>query len=133
MGALFNDLPAIHHVDVVGLANRGKAMGNGNRRPVLGNHGQRSLDGGLGLVIHRRGGLIQHQNRRVFENSAGDRQPLPLAPREFLPPLAHEGVIVLGQFFNELMGLGLLGSVDDLLTAGIKTAVANIFRHRAMK
>ena len=35
MGALFHHLPRLHHINAVGLANGGKAMGDRDLRPIL--------------------------------------------------------------------------------------------------
>ena len=79
-GARLDQLPFIHHIDAVGLADSGEAMGNRDRRPILRNLGERALNRRFGFVIDRRSGFVENENRWVFENGASDRQPLPLPP-----------------------------------------------------
>lgn len=66
----------------------------------------RELDGRLGLVVDRRGCLVEHEHGRIPQDGPGDGQPLALASRELLAPLAHEGVAAVRQAEDELMGLG---------------------------
>ena len=50
----------------------------------------------LALVVQGRGGLVQNQDRRVFQENPGDADPLLLPSGELYAPLAHIGVIPLG-------------------------------------
>ena len=51
--------------------------------------GDGALDLLLGLRVHRAGGLVEHQDRRVHGQRARERQQLPLADRDVLAPLAE--------------------------------------------
>ena len=44
VGTRFGNFALIHHINAVGVANRRKAVGDRDRRPVLGNFGQGFLD-----------------------------------------------------------------------------------------
>ena len=46
---------------------------------------ERILDLVLGMAVERRGGLVEHQDGRRFQNGAGDRHALFLAADSFKP------------------------------------------------
>lgn len=79
MGALFNNFALIHHIDAVGMADRGKAVGDRNGGAMLGDFFEGFGDRRFGFIVHSRSSLVQNQNGRIFQNGAGDRQALPLA------------------------------------------------------
>ena len=64
--------------------------------------------------------------RAWFEDGPGQRQSLPLAPRQLLAPLADDGVVALGQGLDERVGLGKRGGADDLLVGGVGAAVGEV-------
>ena len=51
----------------------------------------------LGLVVERRGRFVEHQDRRVLEQRAGDGDALALAAGEALAELADHRVVALRQ------------------------------------
>ena len=51
------------------------------------------LDRRLDLEVERGGGLVEHQDRRVLQQHAGDRDTLALAAGELDAALAHMGVV----------------------------------------
>ena len=75
----FHDASLVEHHDEIGPLHRGKPVRDANR----GATGHELLEGGLhgafGLGIERAHGLVQHQNRRIFQNGAGDGDTLALA------------------------------------------------------
>jgi hypothetical protein len=73
----------------------------------------------LGLDVERGGGLVQHQDRGVGQEGAGDGHALALAARQLDAALADQGVVALGQAQDEVVGAGLLGGRDDLLVGGV--------------
>src|SRR5215218_6134980 len=62
----------------------------------------------LGLGVHRAGGLVEDQDRRVLDDGAGDRQPLALATGELDPALADQRLVPLRQRGHEAVELGEL-------------------------
>ena len=48
----------------------------------------RLLDARLGLDVERAGRLVEHQDRRILEDRAGDRDALALAARKLAAALA---------------------------------------------
>ena len=51
------------------------------------------LDRGLDLAVERGGGLVEHQDRRVLQDHAGDGDALALAAGELDAALADMGVV----------------------------------------
>ena len=51
---------------------------------------ERRLDQALGLGVERRGRLVEDQDRRILEDRARDRDPLPLAARQTDAALADD-------------------------------------------
>ncbi len=133
VGAHLDDALVLQHHDQVGVADGGEAVGDDDGGAALHQPFQRLLDQELGLGVHRRGGLVQHQDRRIFEDGAGDGQALLLPARELDAALADHGVIAFGQLQDELMGVGDLGGLDHLGLAGVGAAEQDVFADGAME
>ena len=96
----------LQHVDAVGVLDGGKPVGDDEGGAVFHQAVERVLDLALGLGIHRGGGLVQQQDRRVLEQRAGDGQPLFLAAGELHAALADVGVELLRQLADEALRVG---------------------------
>jgi hypothetical protein len=68
---------------------------------------QGRLDMPLGLGIQRRSGLVEDQQRRVFQQRPGNRQALALAAGQQYAVLADFGIEALRQLVDELLGIGI--------------------------
>ena len=71
----------------------------------------------LGGRVDRGGGVVEDQDPRIGEQGAGDRHPLALAAGEGQAALADAGVVAVGQFADEGVGLGEARRRFDLLAA----------------
>ena len=92
----------------------------------------------LDLGIERRGRLVQHQDRRVLEERAGERDALPLAARQLDPALAQMRVIagaalVVLQRQDEIVRLGPRRRRLDLGIGRVGPAVADVVAGRAVE
>ena len=67
---------------------------------------ERVLDVLLGVAVERRGRLVQHQDRRRFQDGAGDGNTLLLTAGELQAPLPNQQVITLRQGHDEVVDLG---------------------------
>src|SRR6476660_4719154 len=56
------------------------------------------LDGGLDFAVERGGRLVQHENGRIFQDHARNRDPLALTAREFHAALADVSVVAAASF-----------------------------------
>ena len=83
---------------------------------------QRRLHEAFGLVVQRRGGLVQHQDRRVLQKRPGNRQALPLAAREPDAVVANHRVDAIGQRRNELGEIGRFQRCPHIGLAGAPPA-----------
>ena len=72
-------------------------MGDGDHGAALGEALERLLHRALGLGVEGAGGLVEHQDRRVAQHGARDRDALLLAAGEAVAALADHGVVALGQ------------------------------------
>ena len=70
------------------MIERGAAL---HQRP------QRVVDLLLDLHVDGAGGVVEHEDRRVDQQRAGDGDALALAARERVAALADDGVVALGQ------------------------------------
>ncbi len=71
----------------------------------------------LGDVVHRRGGLVQDEQRRILEEGARDRQALALSAGKPHAFLAHLRIEPPRQIVDELHGVSRPRGVDDRLPA----------------
>ena len=108
-------------------------MGDDERGAILHQPVERLLNDGLTLRIHVRGCLIEDQDRRIFQNGAGNREALPLPPGQFLSPLADNGVVARSEIEDEVVGIGRVGCGFDLLARGIRLAQQQVLGDGAVE
>ena len=125
--------PAIQHDDLIGLCHRRETMGNDDRGAVLHQAVERLLNDGLTLRVHVRGGLIEDQDRRIFQDGAGYCETLPLPSRQLLTPLADDGVVAGGEVEDEVVGVGGSGGGFDLFARGIRLAQQQVLGDGAVE
>jgi len=96
---------ALENEDLVGMADGGKPVRDHKASSVFHEVVERLLDQALGRGVHARGRLVENQDRRVFQEGAGDREALLLADAEFHPALAEPRVEPLGEPADEILGV----------------------------
>src|SRR5574343_372058 len=121
-----DDLSAIHDDQPVGLAQRGEAVGDGDRRAALDEVVERLLDLFFGLGVDRRGRFVEYQDARIDEQRAGDRDALALAAGQALAAFADQRVVAVRQAQDELVGVGGAGSGDNFLARCVRFAVGDV-------
>ena len=126
MGAAFREAAVVEHKDPVGICNRRQAMGDGEGGAILADPVERLQDVLLGPGVERTGCLVQHQDRRVLHQRAGNRDPLLFAARQFQAPLADLGVEPVGQAVDERQDCGIARGRDYLVLARILAAIGDI-------
>jgi hypothetical protein len=133
MGASFDEVALVQNDDDVGPGDGAESVGDGERGAAC----LEPLDGGLDqtftLGIQRAGGFVENQNLRIGDDGAGDGKPLALAARQAGAALADRSVIPLGQGGNELVRVGLLRRFNDFIACGLRSAVREVFRDRAVE
>ena len=80
----------------------------------------------LRFVIQRRGGFIQNQNRRVFQEYPGNGNALLLATGKPGTALAHVGIIAILQAHDKVVDVGILRRFLDLLLGGILFSISDV-------
>ena len=133
MCPVFDDMAVVHDNDSIDAMDRGKSMRNDDRRPPFREIVQRfpNLDLGLRVDIGRR--LIEHDDRRVFQNHTGDRYTLPLSDGELDAPLSDPGIVSVRKCHDEVVRASHLGRRLNLALSGHEVTVQNILSHRAIE
>src|ERR1700751_3260534 len=83
-------------------------------------------NGGFGLHIDRTGGLVQHQNRTVAQESTGQRNTLTLTPGKQSASFPRPRIIAVRQVHDEVMGTGSTRGSYDLLVRSCGLSVSNV-------
>jgi hypothetical protein len=78
MGSL-NEAALLQHDDAIGVHHGGEAMGDDERGASAQQGVDRHLHRLLGFGIERRSRLVEHEDWRVLQQRAGDRDALPFA------------------------------------------------------
>jgi hypothetical protein len=89
---------------------------------------QRLVDLLLDLHVDGRGGVVEHEDRRVHDQRRDRQPPLTTGQGE---PRSHHGVVALGQLLHELVGAGR--ARRGLVSSNVRrTAVREVVadRHR---
>ena len=131
MGALLHDAVIIHYDDAVGVADGTEPMGDDEGGTPLGQFVKGPLDAGFGDRVQSGGGLIQNENRRVFQEDAGDGHPLLLSAGQHDASLTHIGLEAVRHVHDIVVDLRPLGRLDDLILGGIGPAIADIVQDGA--
>ena len=138
MAAALDDLPLVDHHQAVHARDGGQAVGDGDHRLALHQGVEALLDRRLDLRVQRRGGFVQHQDRRVLEQHPGDGDALALAAGQLDPALADLGVeaaaaLAVVEVADEAVGAGLAHRLQQLGIAGPGAAVAQVVADRAVQ
>ncbi len=79
MGAALGDHALVEHDDLVGRDDGGEPVRDHQRGAIARDPVKGVLDLPFGMAVERRGRLIEHQDRRRFQDGAGDGDALLLA------------------------------------------------------
>src|SRR5882757_2660766 len=131
VAAVFDDAAVRDRDDAVGPAHGRQAMGDDDHGTAGCDVGHIVLDRPLALVVERAGRFVEHQDARVHDQGARDRDALTLAARKAAATLANHGVVALGQVEDELMGAGELGRRDDPFERHAGVGQRDVVAHRA--
>ncbi len=99
--------------------------------PVLHQPVERLLHQALRLVVERTGRFVQQQDRRVFEDGAGDSDPLALTAAQVHAALADDALVLVREAHNEVVGISGAGGGDHLVFAGVQPPVEDVLADRA--
>ena len=108
-------------------------MRHDQRRAALAQLVQRLLDEDLGGVVQRAGGLVEYQDRGVFEEHARYGQALLLPAGELHAALADLGVVAVGQRHDVVVDVGAFGRLDHLVVGRVQPAVEDVLLDAAVE
>ena len=92
---------------------------------------QALLDPGLGVDVDVGRRLVEHEDARVGDQGAGERDELALAGRELRAALADLGVVAVLERADELVGADGRAAAPHLLGRGIRAAEGDVVADRA--
>ena len=125
--------PAFDDQNLIGAADGREAVGNDEGRAPLHQLTEPGLDHGFGLGVERTGGLIENENARLGQQSAGDREPLALAAGELDAALADDGVVGIREALGKLVHAGRAAGEEKLLFGGVGARKEDVFADRAVE
>ena len=91
VAASLHNLALVEDADLVGIADGGEAVGDGDSGAGLHEALQGLLHQALALRVEGRSGLVEYQDGRVLEDGTGYADALALATRELAAPVADVG------------------------------------------
>ena len=138
VAALLDDVAVVEHHQPVHAGDGGEPVGDGDHGLAGHQRVEARLDRGLDLAVERRGRLVQHQDRRVLQDHAGDGDALALAAGELHAALADMRVVAAPaapvlELCDELVGMGEPRRRHDLLLGRLRPAVADVRADRAVQ
>lgn len=108
-------------------------MRNHQGRTIAGDVLELRLYGLLGVRIQRGGGFVEDKDGGVFKDGAGDGDTLFFTAREFQATLADHGVVAVREALDEVVNTGRACGGDDVLLAGVRTAIGNVVGNRIVE
>src|SRR6185437_4160569 len=133
VGAAFNDSAAFEHEDLIGAANRGKAMGDHKRGPAAHQIAEAFLDQGLGFGIEARCGFVENQDARVGQDRSRNGNALFLTSRELDAALADNRVVAVLETFGKLVHARRAAGREDFVFSSPRAAERDVFADRAIE
>ena len=133
MAAAVGHRAVCQHQDAVGVDHAGQAVRQDQRGAAGHQPVERLLDHRLVLGIHRGQRLVQHQDRRVAQQGAGDGDALALATGEPCAAFADHGLVAVGQRLDEVVRVGGVGGGNQVRLAGVGAAETQVVLDRAVE
>src|SRR3954447_10389549 len=104
VGALLDDAPVVEDEDAPGTLDGREAVRDDYRGAAPEQAPQAVLDAALRVDVDVRGRLVEHEDPRVRDQRARERDQLPLAGRELRAALADLRVVAVLEREDELVG-----------------------------
>jgi uncharacterized hydrophobic protein (TIGR00271 family) len=133
VAAALDSPAAVEHDDLVQVGQGLHVMRDEQRGPVLGDRQHVGHESPGGIRVEARGRLVQYQHRRVSQQRAGERDPLPLTARDARPPRAHAGVQTIGQRPDPRQQPGARGGVEQLVVGRARPGEPEIGANRVVE
>ena len=133
MRAALDDHAVIEHENLVGADDGRKPVRDDERGAVARHAVELILDVPFGMAVERRGRFIEQQDRRRFEDGAGDGDALLFAAGKFQAALADLGLVALRRKADEAVDLRLARRFLDFGVARVPAAVADVVADRIVE
>ena len=131
MGADVRDAAAVHDEDAVGVLDGGDALRDDDLRGLRDEVAEALTNQGVGLRVDRGGGVVEDEHLRLLQHRTGDAETLLLTTGDVGTALGDEGVVLVREGLNELVGLGELTRGDELLVGRLRVTPAEVLRDGA--
>ena len=129
VAARLDHFAGLDHQDAVGVHDGRKPVRDHDGGAALAQFRDRLLHVIFGFGIERGGGLVEQDDRRIFDQRARDRDALTLAARNLEAVLADLGIIACGKAHDEIMRMRGLGRGDDFRLGGARLAECDVLTH----
>ena len=126
VAALVDQAPLVQHRDPLRELQGRAPVGDEQRGAAVHDPPERLVDLGLHLRVDRGRGVVEHQDRGVGEQRAGQGHPLALPAGQGEPLLADHRVVAVRQGGDEAVGLGRPCRRHDLLPGGVRPAERDV-------
>src|ERR1700730_10610216 len=130
MRAVLDQAAALNGHDAVAGAHRREAVRDDEDRATLGDLAHVLLDDALALVIERARSLVEDEDARIGHQGTRNGDALALSPGERSAPLAHHGVVALGQLQDKVVRARERGGGDHALHGNGRINERDIVAHR---
>jgi len=130
VATLFHYTPVIQDNDAIGIANRGEAVGDDDRRPACQDLFQSLLEQVFGLGIDACRCLVEQENGRVGQNRPGKADELALSHTQVLTPLLEHRIVAVLQLDYEIVGADRFCRRGSILIAGFQPSVSDVLLDR---
>jgi len=118
MAARLDEATRIQDQDAIGVDDRRQPVRDDQRRATAGNLVELCLDQAFGARIQRRRGLVENEQRRVFQQGARDRDTLLFAAGKLEPAFADLGFEAVRQAFDQVEDLRAAATTSSRLASG---------------
>src|SRR6185437_10484533 len=138
VAALLDDAAVFEHDQAVHLRDGGEPVRDGDYGLAGHQRAETRLDRGFDFAVERRGRLVEYQDRRVFQNDAGDGDALALAAGQLDAAFADMSVVAapavpIFQIEDEVVRVRELRGTQDVFLARLRPAVADVLADRAVQ
>ena len=129
VSAAFRDFSILHDINTVCSGDGRKPMGNHEHGLASGECGECLLYTDFVIGISKCGGLIQDQDRRVFQNCPGNGDPLMFTAGQVDAVRTDDRVNAVRKLIDDIHTLGGFQCLKYLLPGSIRPCHPDIFQN----
>ncbi len=133
MGSGFGNFPFFDGYDAIAVADGRQPVGDDKYGSVAADRRHVSADNFFGFIVKGRSCLVENQNARIVDQSAGNGNPLALTARKRCAPFFNQRVISLRQFGDKVVSPGQLGCRHNFFGRNRGVGKGDVFAYRFVK